>query len=430
MLCLILCVFALLAGAWLALVALRKPWIVPVPGVRLAPARVLEPREAMAPDSGFLLLSNAVHSCGVVYPLPEVMMRAARTPPWSENAPTNLVALLEDAEPSLELGRRAARAPESQMPALPGDYARRISYVAFRKLVWCFELSALRKAAGGDYAGSYDELRAMLGCAAILTRGGFRIDYMIGAAAVRRACATARRVAAWDAGAGAHSRRMSEFLRDYEAGLEPWAEAVRQEGVFAVRRVDTVFADGPPHYFDRRAARLLALGRLLGSTPAGARRSCEAVCSHLIDAAQKPYDQAWYDRFDATLECGILDMLVSQDPVGRLLAGMSMSSLSSGHRHWLAHRVDLRATALLLAIRLYEAQEGRLPASLQELVPEYIEAVPTDPFKESDPLRYDVATNGVWRTRSVGANGVDDGGIGRDDGNGPDVVITSEPATE
>ena len=72
------------------------------------------------------------------------------------------------------------------------------------------------------------------------------------------------------------------------------------------------------------------------------------------------------------------------------------------HFQGLAER---RVAALWLAIRLYDVDHaGRFPATLDELVPEYIPAVPADPFASDgrqlgyiaspSPLIYSVAMNG------------------------------------
>lgn len=68
----------------------------------------------------------------------------------------------------------------------------------------------------------------------------------------------------------------------------------------------------------------------------------------------------------------------------------------------------LRQMRALLLIRVYETDHGRMPASLNELVPGYWKEVPVDPADEK-PLRYDAATRKLW---SVGINGSDDGGAG------------------
>jgi hypothetical protein len=71
-------------------------------------------------------------------------------------------------------------------------------------------------------------------------------------------------------------------------------------------------------------------------------------------------------------------------------------------------RADRRLAAVVLALRAYRADRGVLPEKLEELVPEYLPAIPVDPFAcPSAPLRYIRATGVVY---SVGKNGIDDGG--------------------
>jgi hypothetical protein len=53
---------------------------------------------------------------------------------------------------------------------------------------------------------------------------------------------------------------------------------------------------------------------------------------------------------------------------------------------------DLRAGELKVALRLYQAEKGKLPVSLAQLVPTYLTAVPTDPFDpDAKPFRYRVS---------------------------------------
>jgi hypothetical protein len=74
-------------------------------------------------------------------------------------------------------------------------------------------------------------------------------------------------------------------------------------------------------------------------------------------------------------------------------------------------RVDRRADAIRLAIRLYRIDRGgEYPKTLDELVPMYLPAVPVDPYAaDNRPMSYRAAAPfpAVW---SVGLNGVDDGG--------------------
>lgn len=65
----------------------------------------------------------------------------------------------------------------------------------------------------------------------------------------------------------------------------------------------------------------------------------------------------------------------------------------------------------LFALRRFHAINARLPATLSELVPEFIPELPIDPF-DGEPLRYD-ARDAILR--SVGADLVDEGGWFEDD---------------
>jgi len=81
-----------------------------------------------------------------------------------------------------------------------------------------------------------------------------------------------------------------------------------------------------------------------------------------------------------------------------------------GYFHALARG---RMAATMLAIRLYAVDhQGALPESLSELVPQYLRAVPSDPFDANDkPIRYLPKYNPPV-LYSVGYDGKDDGGAG------------------
>jgi hypothetical protein len=68
----------------------------------------------------------------------------------------------------------------------------------------------------------------------------------------------------------------------------------------------------------------------------------------------------------------------------------------------------LRAVGATLAVERYRLANGKLPDKLDELVPAYLSAVPTDPF-DGQPLRYKKLAKG-YVVYSIGENGRDDGG--------------------
>lgn len=61
-----------------------------------------------------------------------------------------------------------------------------------------------------------------------------------------------------------------------------------------------------------------------------------------------------------------------------------------------------------MAIERFRLREGRLPKMLDELVPDFLASVPSDPFG-GGPLRYR-ADETEYLVYSVGPDGVDDGG--------------------
>ena len=67
-----------------------------------------------------------------------------------------------------------------------------------------------------------------------------------------------------------------------------------------------------------------------------------------------------------------------------------------------------RLLAVEIALRCYESEQGRVPARLEQLVPQYLQRVPSDPFSGRLMIYRPQGTN--WLVYSVGEDGVDDGG--------------------
>lgn len=68
----------------------------------------------------------------------------------------------------------------------------------------------------------------------------------------------------------------------------------------------------------------------------------------------------------------------------------------------------LRLLAAELALRGFTAETGRPPATLDELVPNYLHSVPVDPFTEQPLIYRPQRTN--WQLYSIGPNRLDEGG--------------------
>jgi hypothetical protein len=75
----------------------------------------------------------------------------------------------------------------------------------------------------------------------------------------------------------------------------------------------------------------------------------------------------------------------------------------------LEQKARLRCAAAALAVAEYRLHHGALPERLDALVPDYLDALPADPFDAGNPIRYRT-DDGSFRIYSIGENGVDDGG--------------------
>lgn len=73
---------------------------------------------------------------------------------------------------------------------------------------------------------------------------------------------------------------------------------------------------------------------------------------------------------------------------------------------------NLTGNALLavsFGLRAYYLDNSRYPAKLDDLVPQYVRAVPVDPFGKGEPLHYKATTN-TYLLYSIGPDGRHDGG--------------------
>jgi hypothetical protein len=78
-------------------------------------------------------------------------------------------------------------------------------------------------------------------------------------------------------------------------------------------------------------------------------------------------------------------------------------------------RMDLGLARSALAIERYRLATGEVPEQLEELVPQYFDAVPLDPF-DGQPIRYGRTESG-YRLYSIFEDGQDNGGKSREEVN-------------
>jgi hypothetical protein len=112
-----------------------------------------------------------------------------------------------------------------------------------------------------------------------------------------------------------------------------------------------------------------------------------------VEAAKSPLHEQgprWNAYDDAVRE---VSGRFPQGYIGRM-AISDVPPVSSFVELHFASRAELRAAGVLLALERYRLAHGRRPETLEALVPEYLPAIPRDPYVDA-PLRYKRLDDGV-----------------------------------
>ena len=115
------------------------------------------------------------------------------------------------------------------------------------------------------------------------------------------------------------------------------------------------------------------------------------------------------DRFCRKVDEGTYDMSYAQErhaglwasdvdtsPLARNFLGQKkMPGRNDGYAMFYRMRFKLRSFIAVLACQSYRAKHGNLPASLDELVPEFLDEVPRDPY-DGEKLRWNAEKGYFW----------------------------------
>ena len=180
---------------------------------------------------------------------------------------------------------------------------------------------------------------------------------------------------------------LAEMVKD-----KPWTPATLKSvggmsglGVTFLEETFSTSTAPPAHRVHQRAARevLKALLPERGTDIRGHVRSHQ----DLLEASGYARRPAEFDDLaDLAKKTGYVSFI--RNSVGVVLTemcGPSDRSVVRGYWHQVA---DARMTRVFLALRCYHLEHGRMPASLDDLAPEYLEEVPVDPFAEQ-PFVYE-----------------------------------------
>jgi hypothetical protein len=348
-------------------------------------------------------------------------LKRSNVVPWSAAAFPNLTRTLAEAAGALALARSAASAPNPQVPTHTSP-ADRVDYlIGVLRLNELFCASAAYRVSTGDIAGAYAELETAIAFAQILSRGGALISALVEIACDGQVYHRMRLIALQNNVPPEVAGRAINCLLESDKSAEPLAETFRQEYRVVPTivkmsfdpRGQTLFGSDEKMANSERQARWLAhpFEKLLGISPERVTADLADVYRCLLNLADGPYDVEHLRRFEDSVVPSVKPrgLIRLDDPVGYILAKLTVPSLTPIIVKYRRRAAELRATAVVLALRQYQQAEQHSPQTLQDLVPKYLSEVPVDPF-DGKPLRYRVRTDGRWIVYSVGPNQMDENG--------------------
>jgi hypothetical protein len=139
-----------------------------------------------------------------------------------------------------------------------------------------------------------------------------------------------------------------------------------------------------------------------------ARKGIEATRQPYCDAL--PMLQAWSRSVHAGTLAARIPSELRPNGIGLALFRLISPNYESVMETRCHLAVSGAVTQAMLGLKAYKTRHGRLPQTLDDLVPEYLKAVPIDAF-DGKPIRYDPAKRILY---SVGKDGADGGGLSKE----------------
>jgi hypothetical protein len=272
--------------------------------------------------------------------------------------------------------------------------------MAFRDAASLLSLQAVYLAEMGDSDGAVDALVASVGVARANARVPVLISQFAGMACWPVSCWGITRVLNRGLLKQDELARLGEALMGYEEYERFWMALVG-ELYFTVRVYDHM-APGPGRLARIRYAFSQVLlgadkGRLMRDIP------------EFIEAAKTSPRAAYLKAKEPEMPARIPGLIGQEG-----MTDMKLDGIRTGMKAYARTTAQRRMVQVAIAVERYRLADGKLPDTLEDLVPEYLASVPVDPF-DGESIRYRKTEPG-YVVYSVALNEVDDGGVDNDDG--------------
>ena len=404
----------------------HSAWPAPVPGVRLEPTRpILRAADITTNNACFFLLQAtnylAKTNPSIVWDYTE--WEAFTSNGWSPGRFTNLDAQAAVTAPAFDLLARAAAMTNGQVESVT-SVTQMTPFITAHLRFARLQSYRMARAIG---EGRVDEGLSVAGCQfandAHLERGGCLIACLVAVASDQVILRELHRALAEGRLPASALRNAAAVIAGRLANREPFAEAMRYEAVMALDALKYVYEDGfaiishlSNEGYEPRSHLGWTLARaplaLVGSSEANTRRHLSAVYSRVIDRADQPWRMREFERTEPILQKVSFESPAAyfDDPLGRLFAAMLLPALSSSSDRHASNLASMESLRVLLLAELRRQERGEWPARIEDLVPDYLSAVPRDPFVADGFIRLAHAGDHL-AAYSVGPNEVDDGGV-------------------
>ncbi len=328
---------------------------------------------------------------------------------WDQTLADEILAENEDIFDLVEQGLACPRCQFAQVTGL--DDVRYISGQAgpSRTLARLCAIRAEHLFRQGQEEEAFDQAMLIVTLGNRLQNGrGSVLDYMVAIAVEETGLVRMRRMLTSTSLDQSVLMPYISRLDECRASEGGFADAIKTEYTCTARAVDD-FASAKQFKKNRMIGRVLMFFTL---KPNRTKRRLAKSIEISLPNARRTLAEATRPEFArGSALWRKIKAYASGNGVGENLYWILMSPYA--RLHGLKARIDcsVAATRILIALKCYKATHGELPDTLDDLVPDYLDAVPLDAC-DGKPMRYSKQTRVVY---SVGCDLKDAGGTGRYD---------------
>lgn len=331
------------------------------------------------------------------------------------NAPIEAVRLLLDqSRPVMDEIESAVRRPNSQFPIHYEDnFSALLPHLAkLKTLSWMFSLRALARLEAGDANGALADVTTTLRLVETLKSEPVLISGLVRIAMLGNSMQPLWQGLADGAWTPAQLQSLQTQLANIDL-LAGYQTSMRGELAFALEGCDLIERDrnldgigspdgasGPPSWTDV-LFNLAPKGWYVYNKAVIARMHTELTLG-AIDPVSRRYHAAKIGAYDSEV-----DRLVERDR--RLfVARLILPAVGKATQKFVLAQTSLDQAVIACALERHRLARGSYPATLAELAPDHLTALPHD-IMDGQPLRYRME-DGKFTLYSIGINGTDDGG--------------------